>query len=96
MYQIMNRIILGNYNAISNRVSIMPGTKTADNTVIASNSLCNIKLFFGTWLIKNNFKRDWIKFQKSSNKILNKIIFGWNLASNVITRLYLRMTKPMN
>jgi serine acetyltransferase len=47
----------------------MLGTKTADNTVIASNSLCN-KDYTGlgnnvliggipSKLIKNNFKRDW-------------------------------------
>ena len=68
-YPINGQIIIGNYNAISNRVSIMLGTKTADNTVIASNSLCN-KDYTGlgnnvliggipSKLIKNNFKRDW-------------------------------------
>ena len=68
-YPMNGPIILGNYNAISNRVSIMLGTKTADNTVVASNSLCNKDytdlgdnvLIGGTpsKLIKNNFKRDW-------------------------------------
>tara|TARA_Y100000385_G_scaffold63391_1_gene62384 strand:- start:819 stop:1472 length:654 start_codon:yes stop_codon:yes gene_type:complete len=68
-YPINGQIIIGNYNAISNRVSIMLGTKTADNTVIASNSLCN-KDYTGlgnnvliggipSKIIKNNFKRDW-------------------------------------
>lgn len=68
-YPMNGSIIIGNYNAISNRVSIMLGTKTADNTVIASNSLCN-KDYTGlgnnvliggipSKLIKNNFKRDW-------------------------------------
>nr|WP_321224860.1 transferase [uncultured Psychroserpens sp.] len=62
-------IELGDYNAISNRVSIMSNTKTPNNCVIASNSLCNkdyrdlgSEILLGgvpAKLIKRNFVRDW-------------------------------------
>ncbi|WP_052466960.1 acyltransferase [Psychroserpens damuponensis] len=62
-------IELGDYNAVSNRVSIMSNTKTPDNCVIASNSLCNkdytklgSKILIGglpAKLIKRDFVRDW-------------------------------------
>lgn len=68
-YPMSGEIELGNYNAISNRVSIMSNTKTPDHCVIASNSLCNkdyralgSKILIGgvpAKLIKENFIRDW-------------------------------------
>lgn len=69
VYPISSSIQLGNHNAFSNSVSIMPGTKTPDNCVIASHSLCNKdytklgeNILIGgipAKLIKNNFARDW-------------------------------------
>ena len=69
IYPMSSAIELGNYNAFSNSVSIMPGTITPNNCVIASHSLCNKDyrslgeniLIGGTpaKLIKNNFGRDW-------------------------------------
>ena len=69
VYPISGPIVLGDYNAISNRVSIMANTKTPHNCVIASNSLCNkdytefgSKVLIGgvpAKLIKKDFVRDW-------------------------------------
>nr|WP_255802831.1 transferase [Aestuariibaculum lutulentum] len=68
-YPMSSSIRIGNYNAISNRVSIMGGTKTPDHCVVASNSLCNAdyrqfenNVLLGgipAKLIKTNFARDW-------------------------------------
>lgn len=68
-YALKGQISIGDYNAISNRVSIMPNTKTPNNFVIASNSLCNKdytslgeNVLIGgvpAKLIKNNYARDW-------------------------------------
>ena len=68
-YSIMSSIVLGDYNAISNRVSIMPGTKTSHNIVIASNSVLNkdytnlgSEILIGgipAKLIRENFARNW-------------------------------------
>ncbi|MEP5599932.1 MAG: transferase [Algibacter sp.] len=68
-YPLSSPIRIGNYNAISNRVSIMAKTKTPDHCVIASNSVCNAdythlnsNILIGgvpAKLIKNNFARDW-------------------------------------
>ncbi len=68
-YDMVGDIILGSYNAISNRVSIMPHTMTPNNCVIASNSLLNKdyrdlgeEILLGGMpakLLKNNFIRDW-------------------------------------
>ncbi|MEP6930034.1 MAG: transferase [Flavobacterium sp.] len=62
-------IFIGNYNFVSNRVSIQKGTKTPDFCTIASNSLCtndytslgNNILIGGipVKLIRNNISRDW-------------------------------------
>jgi acetyltransferase-like isoleucine patch superfamily enzyme len=41
VFPISNRIHLGKYNYVGNRVSIMQGTKTPDYCTIASSSLCN-------------------------------------------------------
>lgn len=69
VYPMSSSIELGNYNAFSNSVSIMPGTKTPNNCVIGSHSLCNKDyrtlgeniLIAGipAKLIRNNFARDW-------------------------------------
>ena len=68
-YPITGTIKLGDYNSVSNRVSIMQNTVTPDYCVVASNSLCNSNYTnLGTHillggipskLIKNNFTRDW-------------------------------------
>ncbi|OUR99485.1 hypothetical protein A9Q86_12325 [Flavobacteriales bacterium 33_180_T64] len=68
-YAKTGKIKLGNYNSISNRVSIMPNTKTPDYCVIASNSLCNKDYtYHGSnvllggiplKLLKDNYSRDW-------------------------------------
>jgi len=62
-------IFIGNYNFISNRVSIMKGTQTPDFCTIASNSLCtkdykNLgeNILIGgvpAQLIRENITRDW-------------------------------------
>lgn len=69
MYPMSGEIELGDYNAFSNRVSIMSNTKTPNHCVIASNSLCNKdyrdlgnKILIGgvpAKLIKENYIRDW-------------------------------------
>ncbi|WP_242202419.1 LbetaH domain-containing protein [Aestuariivivens insulae] len=68
-YPLSSPIKIGNYNAISNRVSIMPNTITPDHCVVASNSVCNKdytrlgnNILIGgipAKLIKNNYARDW-------------------------------------
>ncbi|MEN2412980.1 acyltransferase [Flavobacterium mesophilum] len=62
-------IFIGNYNFVSNRVSIMKGTQTPDFCTIASNSLCtkdykNLgeNILIGgvpAQLIRENISRDW-------------------------------------
>lgn len=62
-------IFIGNYNFVSNRVSIMKGTQTPNFCTIASNSLCtkdykNLgeNILIGgvpAKLIRNNISRDW-------------------------------------
>lgn len=68
-YPLTGSIQLGSHNAVSNRVSFMPNTKTPDFCVIASNSLCNKdytnlgnNVLIGgvpAKLIRNNYTRDW-------------------------------------
>lgn len=77
-YPISNPIILGDHNAFSNRISIMPNTITPNYCVIASNSVCNkdytslgTNILIGgipAKLIKNNYTRDW----ENEKKILKK------------------------
>ena len=74
-YRMSHPILLGNFNSIANRVSIMAKTKTPNYCVIGSNSLCNKDytnfgehiLIGGTpaKLIKTNFSRDWEGEKKS-------------------------------
>jgi len=62
-------IFIGNYNFVSNRVSIMKGTQTPNFCTIASNSLCTKdykslgeNILIGgipAKLIRNNISRDW-------------------------------------
>lgn len=78
LYSMTAPIILGSHNAVSNRVSFMPGTKTPDFCVIASNSLCNKDytdlgdntLIGGipAKLIKRNYARDWENEKESLKK----------------------------
>lgn len=68
-FSLKSPIKIGDYNAISNRVSIMPGTITPNKCVIASNSVCNKdysslgeNILLGgipAKLIKTNYARDW-------------------------------------
>lgn len=81
-YPICSPIRIGNYNAISNRVSIMPNTITPDHCVIASNSVCNkdysklgSNILIGgvpAKLIKSNYARDW-EIEKEGLKKLKKV-----------------------
>jgi acetyltransferase-like isoleucine patch superfamily enzyme len=62
-------IFIGNYNFVSNRVSVLKGTQTPDFCTIASNSLCTKdykdlgeNILIGgvpAKLIRNNISRDW-------------------------------------
>lgn len=81
-YPITGDIILGNYNSISNKVSIMLNTKTPNSCVIASNSLCNKdytvhgeNILLGgipAKLLLSNFARDYDS--ERENLIKNKVI----------------------
>lgn len=83
-YPITAAIVLGSHNAVSNRVSFMPGTKTPDFCVIASNTLCNKdysnfgkNILIGgipAKLIKENYSRDW----ENEKEILKKYKMIWN------------------
>lgn len=69
LYPMQAPIVLGSHNAVSNRVSFMPGTVTPSRCVIASNSLCNRdytklgeNVLIGgipAKLIRKNYSRDW-------------------------------------
>ena len=79
-YPMTQPIFIGSYNAVSNRVSIQPNTKTPDYCVIASNTLCNKdytslgnNILLGgipAKLIKNNYTRDWEGEREQLEKIL--------------------------
>jgi acetyltransferase-like isoleucine patch superfamily enzyme len=68
-FKLSSPIQIGNYNFISNRVTVLSKTKTPDYCIIASNSLCNKEyLSLGNniliggvpaKLLKNNITRDW-------------------------------------
>ncbi len=83
LYPMTAPIILGSHNAVSNRVSFMPGTITPDFCVIASNSLCNkdytavgSNILIGgvpAKLIKNNYSRDW----ENEKELLKKYKIIW-------------------
>lgn len=69
VYKIASPIQIGNYNFVSNRVSIMKGTITPNYCTIASNSVCNKNyislgknILLGgvpAKLVKENISRDW-------------------------------------
>jgi len=69
LYKMTSPIHVGNYNFVSNRVSVMKGTKTPDYCTIASNSLCTKdyssygeNILIGgvpAKLLKENISRDW-------------------------------------
>jgi acetyltransferase-like isoleucine patch superfamily enzyme len=73
-------IFIGNYNFVSNRVSIMKGTQTPNFCTIASNSLCtkdykNLgeNILIGgvpAKLIRNNISRDWEGEKEQLNDFL--------------------------
>ena len=68
-YPLNKPIKIGDYNSFTNRISIMSGTVTPNNCVVASNSVCNkdystlgeFILIGGipAKLIKDNYARDW-------------------------------------
>ncbi len=83
-YPLNGSIKLGDYNSISNRVSIMPNSITPDFCVVASNSLCNAdythlgnNILIGgipSKLIKNNFTRDW---ESEKDKLKKNKLIHW-------------------
>jgi acetyltransferase-like isoleucine patch superfamily enzyme len=68
-YDMSHPIVIGNYNFISNRVTLLSKTKTPDYCTIASNTLCNKdyqslgnNILVGgvpASLLKENISRDW-------------------------------------
>ncbi len=68
-YPMISEVYIGTHNAFSNRITVMPGTKTPDYCVVASNTLCNkdytnlgSNILIGgipARLLKNNYSRDW-------------------------------------
>jgi acetyltransferase-like isoleucine patch superfamily enzyme len=68
-YKITQPVVIGNYNYIGTRVSIMPGTQTPNYCTVASNSLCNkdfskleeniLLAGMPAKLIRNTISRDW-------------------------------------
>lgn len=76
-------ISIGNYNSFSNRVTILPGTKTPDHCIVASNSVCTTdysnqgeNILIGgvpAKLIRNNYIRDWASEKEALLK--SKILF---------------------
>lgn len=79
-YPITGSIQLGNFNFISNRVTLMLGTRTPDNCTIASNTLCNKdytalgnNILIGgipAKLLKTNISRDWEAEEELMTKYL--------------------------
>nr|MCH9659733.1 transferase [Bacteroidota bacterium] len=82
-YPITGPITLGNYNFISNRVTIMQKTVTPNRCTIASNTLCNKdytqhgeNILIGgipAKLLKEHISRDWEGEQQALTK--NLILF---------------------
>ena len=77
-FPLSDAIHIGDYNYISNRVSIMQNTHTPDNCTVASNTLCNKD--YRSWgeniliggipakMLKGNITRDW----EAEMKLLDK------------------------
>ena len=84
VYPICSPIKLGNYNFISNRVTILSKTITPDYCTIASNSVCtkdysllNENVLIGgipAKLLKNNISRDWMGEKESLDYSLKNLI----------------------
>ena len=84
LYKQEKSISIGEYNSIANRCSIMGGTITLDNCVIASNSLCNKNYEeYGSYvliggipvkLLKENYGRD----LESEKERLFKNLIKWH------------------
>jgi len=82
-YKLLKSISIGSFNSIANRCSIMGGTLTLKNCVIASNSLCNKNYnSFGSEillggipakLLNENYIRDW----ESEKERLLKNLMKW-------------------
>ena len=82
-YPMTSPVHLGSHNAFSNRISIMPGTKTPENCVVASNTVVNkdyrnlgSNILIGGVpgkLIKRNYNRDW----ESEKEMLKKFKIIW-------------------
>lgn len=80
LLKLTSPIQIGNYNFISNRVSIMKGTKTPDYCTIGSNSLCNKDYSYlgeniliagiPVKLLKNDISRNWEGENESLNVFL--------------------------
>ena len=68
-FKMINPIIIGNYNYVGSRVTVMQNTKTPDFCTIASNSLCNTdyislgsNILIGgipAKFLKDSISRDW-------------------------------------
>lgn len=79
-YPISSPIVIGSYNFIGNRVSIMSKTKTPNYCTIASNSLCNRdyseienNILLGgipATLLRKNITRDWEGEREGMEKFL--------------------------
>lgn len=83
-YPMQAPIEIGGHNAISNRVTILMKTKTPDNCIIASNTLCNKNyknfgenILIGgipAKLLAENFNRDW---ENEKKLFMQNRIFRW-------------------
>jgi acetyltransferase-like isoleucine patch superfamily enzyme len=68
-YKVTQPVVIGSYNYIGNRVSVMPGSQTPNYCTVASNSLCNkdfskleeniLLAGMPVKLIRNMISRDW-------------------------------------
>ncbi|NRT17051.1 acetyltransferase-like isoleucine patch superfamily enzyme [Flavobacterium sp. 28A] len=68
-YKVTEPVVIGNYNYIGNRVSVMPGAQTPNYCTVASNSVCNkdfskleeniLLAGMPAKLIRNMISRDW-------------------------------------
>jgi acetyltransferase-like isoleucine patch superfamily enzyme len=80
----VKEISIGNYNSFSNRVTVLPGTKTPEHCIVASNSVCTKdytiygeKILIGgipAKLLRKNYVRDWDSEKEALLK--SKILFS--------------------
>jgi acetyltransferase-like isoleucine patch superfamily enzyme len=76
-------IFISNYNSFSSRITVLPGTKTPEHCIVASNSLCSSdytkygeNILIGgipAKLIRNNYIRDWDSEKEALLK--SKVLF---------------------